>query len=578
MNRPEITKHPTKTKARHQFHRFKIFSTANHLTSTMDLPLKKSTVKDASNNKKKKAAAADFDTSIRSSAGLQSLKLAFQSASILISIGLLIFMSLAAWGATKNAMHNYWQVITFTMVTLLIFGLCYAFSNLIGQKSFMFFVGILLVIALIKIFFISIYAIHPTSDFFNYHYFAFARSSGIAWTKKLVGVNMYFPHVMNIAMFYSIPYSLIGTNYVTSQIVNIALTFFDGILIYKICLRIFNQQAGMFAALIFSLIPAYFMYSTLNGAEPMFITAFLGMLLAFQTFIRRDNSSSSTKWVASFRDLAILSVITYMIRPTIGIWIIVGFLYILLIRWPYKVPVKFQMKRLLYFGGFTLFFVLFSIFSSAIFSQAYKINFASDSVNNRYSLATGTSLATDGQYNQKIYNKLDKDFKDSSSTAEINQKATKDMNAQVKANISEVTREKAWPKFISNKYAAFSNENYGYNWILYNTWNKNKLKKSFVESQSALVSFSTIFYEFMIILSILTMSLILLFRHRVNESMSTLNRVFYLSLLLDGFILGSMIFEVQGRYHVILYIPLVMILGLGAKILGERQNHLTVRL
>lgn len=135
---------------------------------------------------------------------------------------------------------------------------------------------------------------------------AYARASGIPWTTSLVGMNSSWPHVLNIALLYSIPYSLIGTSYITAQIINITLTFFDALLIYKLCASIINKQAGIFSALIFSLIPSYFLYSLLNGAEPMFMTFVLGMLVCFDTFMKRDEFTPNIRWFTSVVSLFIL--------------------------------------------------------------------------------------------------------------------------------------------------------------------------------------------------------------------------------------------------------------------------------
>ncbi|AKP66309.1 ArnT family glycosyltransferase [Companilactobacillus ginsenosidimutans] len=578
MNRPEAH-YPHNVNSRYKRYRFRKRTVRNRLISPLGIPQKRTTINIPGTNKKSRTQTKEQSIPlVRSNSLVQSLKLIAQSISIISSIALLILMSIAVWSTNTYITKNYWVIVSFVLITLGLFVGSYLLSNRIRKQSFVIFVSVLLIIALLKIVFISMYALHPTSDFFNYHYFAFVKASGLDWSKKLIGTNLYFPHVLNIAMLFSIPYSIVGTNFVTSQILNIVLTLFDAILIYKLGTKIFNQQAGIFAGLIFSLIPAYFLYSTLNGAEPMFITAFLGMMCAFITFIQHDNGTTTGEWVASFRNLAILSIITYMIRPTIGIWIVAGLIYLFFIRYPYKLDRKFKFKRLAYFVGFAAVFMLFSIFSTSLFSQMYKLPFLNNSVNDRYSLATGTSVSTHGQYNGKYYNKLSNDLKESTSTAELNKKATTDMNKQVKANVTQLNKSNGWLPFLSDKYAAFSNENYGYNWILFNTWNKNPYKKAYMSSRNALVAFSSIFLEFMIIISIVIMSLILFFRRKIENRMQTINHIFYLSLLLDGFILGSMLFEVQGRYHVILYIPLVLILGAGAKILGERRKKLTVLL
>ena len=572
MNRPEV-RYPKYANSRYKRYRFRRHPVRNHLISPLGLPHKGVGLNlPGISRKKTDDMVADAGPQVRSSASAQSIKFICQTISILTSIILLILMSIADWSTNTYIANNYWIDITFTMVTLGIFLGSYLLSNQLKKNSFLIFIIIIISIAVVKLIFVSIYAIHPTSDFFNYHYFAFARASGIAWTTKMMGTNLYFPHVLNIAMMFSIPYSIVGTNYLTAQIMNIILTLFDSVLIYKLGMRIFDRQAGIFAALIFSFIPAYFLYSTLNGAEPLFITAFLGMMLSFVTFIKHDYTTQTGALVASFRDLAILSIITYMIRPTIGIWIVAGLIYLIFIRYPYKLTNKYKLKRFAYFAAFGVFFMLFSSISTSLFSQVYKLPFISNSVNDRYSLATGTSVSTHGQYNASYFAQLNKDLKVSKSPTVISKKATNDMSKQVSANIHQLNKSHGWLPFLKDKYASFSNENYGYNWILFNTWNKNQYRKVYIQSRDALVAFSSIFFEFMIIISIAIMGLILFFRRKVNQRMQTVNHIFYLSLIVNGFILGSMLFEVQGRYHVILYIPLVLILGAGAKILGERHK------
>lgn len=575
MNRPEIN-YLTRSNSRYSRFRSRRNIIKNRLVSPLGLSQKKATFPSTKKHRKEQTDTSDDTDQVKSSEFVQALKRVCQSTSIIVAINLLIWMSVASWKSNPIITTNPWLIFSFLLITIILFIGSYLLTTSLKHSSFMIFVSILLAVAVIKIILISIYTLHPTSDFFNYHYFAFIKAAGLPWTKKLIGMNLYSPHVLNIAMFYSIPYSIIGTNFFTSQLLNIILTFFDGLLIYRLGDKTFNKQAGMFAALIFSMIPAYFLYSTLNGAEPMFLTAVLGLMNSFHTFMTLDSKTSPSQWVGSFRNLTVLSIITYMIRPTIGIWLIVGIIYLMLMRYPYKQNTKLKLTRLSVFVAFAAVFMIFSTFSTPLFSKVYNLPFLNNSVNNRYSLATGTSLSTNGSFNQKYFQKLNRDLKDSTSTSELNKKADSDMSKQVNENINQINRKKAWTTFIAAKYSNFTNENYGYNWILYNTGNKNHLEKNYLALKNPLIAFSTVFFEVMIILATFIMALVLFFRTKIKDHRQISNQIFYQSLILNGFILGSMLFEVQGRYHVILYIPMVLVLGSGAMLLGRRHHKLAV--
>ncbi|KRL68134.1 glycosyltransferase family 39 protein [Companilactobacillus versmoldensis] len=328
MNRPEVH-YPKNLNSRYKRHCFKNKIIRNRLISPLGIPQKRAPLGPHSLQRPDKLEAlSQTNQHQKSSSIVESLKLLGQAVSIIVAIILLAFMSIVTWKANAHLISNMWETVAMVLICLTIFLGIYLISNVLKKSAFIVFVSVLVLIAIAKIVLISVYTIHPTSDFFSYHYLAFARVSGIAWTKKLVGINLFYPHVLNVALIDSIPYSIIGTNYLTAQVFNIILTLFDAILIYKLNKRIFNQSAGVFAAITFSLIPAYFLYTVLNGAEPLFLTAVLGMMLAFDTFVHLDDDSSIAQWTSSYRNLFLLSMIAYLIRPTVGIWLIAALLYL----------------------------------------------------------------------------------------------------------------------------------------------------------------------------------------------------------------------------------------------------------
>ncbi|MCH4149298.1 glycosyltransferase family 39 protein [Companilactobacillus sp.] len=463
-------------------------------------------------------------------------------------------------------------IFSMILVSSLLFAFAYLTASYISDKSFVFLVLVLLAIALIKVFLVLTYRIGPTSDYWNYHYLAYARASGIPWTRNMLGVNSSWPHVLNIAFLYSIPYSLIGTNFITSQILNIVITFFDGLLFYKLCASIINKQAGIFSALIFSLIPSYFLYSILNGAEPMFLTFALGLLITFNTFFSRTENSSNLRWFTSVLSMTVLSILAYMVRPTITIWLVAGLLFLMFKRDTKKIPAILRLKRYLYYFGFFAVFMVFSSLSANIYSAVYGLQLGSNQTLNKYSLATGTSPETSGAYDKSIYGIMNDNYKKYSDQTDMDKHIDSELNRRIHDNVNNLNTHGKWGIFLDQKYTRFAAEDYGYDWLLYNTYKNNRHAATFYSMKKPLVSLSVIFFEFILVSAIITMSFILLFAPVLPRGVLIQNKLFYFSLLLDGFILGSMIFEVQGRYHSILYIPLILILGLGVQILTERSH------
>lgn len=110
-------------------------------------------------------------------------------------------------------------------------------------------------------------------------------------------------------------------------------------------------------------------------------------------------------------------------------------------------------------------------------------------------------------------------------------------------------------------------EEYGTNWILYNLSAKdpNHYYKRLIPFTSVM---SVIYFDMLLLMTIgmAAMFLIAVFDRRILKS-GDLNSLLFGSLLLDGFFLASMIFEVQGRYHIVLYIPVMLLFGMGCKLI-----------
>lgn len=458
-------------------------------------------------------------------------------------------------------------------------------SRYLARQTFFAVIFILLGIVVVKLILLYFYRLAPAQDFWNYHYFGYAKVAGIPWSDKLIGVNVHFGHVLNIAFFYSIIYALLGTDFVVAQVTNIVLSFFDALLIYTLAKRFFsNRTLAIFAALTFALLPAYFLYGFLNGAEPIFITLIMIMMVLFDHFLKLTGEATRTRWATTTVGLLIASILAYMLRPTASIWVVASLLLLIFARHQLDNQVSqlsgrqsVNWLRFKWYAGFLAAFFLFTTFAAPIYSLMYGVPVSSNAISAKYSLATGTSKKSHGEFNGAIYQIMINNHRRYQSPQAQDRHLVRELDAQINQNLSDFKGTEDVLKFTNRKYQGFAAEDYGYDWLLYNMTGREIKRTHFYSLKAVLISWSVAYFVLLLILSITTLlaMLVVPFWRRTPAMRRLGNQTFYLALLLDGFILGSMLVEVQGRYHVILYVPLVLLAAMAcslSKLVGHRAN------
>lgn len=492
-----------------------------------------------------------------------------QTITLVIAIALIgwLMVATAANGKTSGRLLNLsllWASLIFVgIVSSIIF-----LTTWLQSKGASWLVAVFGGLTLLKIPLLFILKIKPTSDFWNYHTLAAFSAQGLTWKQLLtdgsIGNYVIFPHAINIANFFSFGAAFWGDGFVVSQLINIGCTLLDLFLLYWLVSRWLTRALGIAAALIFYWLPAYWLYSSLlNGAEPIFLTCILIAMLALTNLVKPlETASPSERWLNL--GLAIVaSFVANMVRPIMLVWLIALGL-IVLGAWLQTTtrPEKRVLKQLWLFTGVM---ALLMMMSPTIYSWLYGFKVAPNQVSTSYSLATGTSPKTTGAYDDAIMAKVTHELKIQPVTAKAFPKITTQMQQATQQHLKALSKTGQWRPFLTQKMQKFMAEDYGYNWILYNldpAQSQRPVMQWWLWSRGFWNWLALLYFEALLGTALISglLGLWLLFFKQVNY----LNQYFlYVTLLLDGFTISSMLVEVQGRYHIILYLPLILLIICG---------------
>lgn len=433
--------------------------------------------------------------------------------------------------------------------------------------------AVLMVLSIGKLIIMVNFPIQPTSDFYTYHSLAQSVVSGNTWQKMLtdgtLGDNILWPHVLNIAWFFSVFYSFFTNSIIVGQLVSITLSGVSAFLIYVILRKFLDQRVAIFAALLFYALPAFWLYSILNAPESFFLVFLLGSVLCYYDALYTVNDTNTKNFFYLALSLLLL-FLANMIRPVVLVWIIVIVL-VSLLGLPSQ---RISGKRLL--ARAAVFAVLFSGLSAAaipIYRMFYGIDLAPGAVLQNYSIATGTSVTTGGQYNATIRRTVDKILDQPHQSRNTRyQRIIRQMGAITSNNLHTIKRTGV-TAFVWQKVKNYMDENYGADWLLYNT--QGSTAKRFTATVLPFVSVYAVVYFAMILLltaSAITAQLVMMWR-RPGLSNRAINLLFYGTLAVDGFFLSALLLEVQGRYHIVLYLPIIVLLALGGQLISQQLHQ-----
>lgn len=481
---------------------------------------------------------------------------------------LLIWMMIETWYGSIQSQFlkpsSIWPALLFTVLLIgFVVGLTLFLSRWKTETSWL--IGTFIVLTLLKFSLTALVKIVPTSDFWSYQELAALSTDGMTWHAMMqhgfLGLYLIFPHALNVASFFSVGNTFLGTNFFANQLINISATFLDMLLLYWLGTRWLNRKMGILAALVFYAIPAYWIYSTLlNGAEPLMLTMWLIAMLALTNVLKpKATSGRNDQWV----NLGIASIATlaaYMLRPTILVWPVV--LIIMLIALALQVHPK-QSRPFRQLGWFIGVIVVLIASTPLLYSWMYGINL-SDSDGVDYSLATGTDAKTDGQYSVPISDHVIHELRTNKSLAKAYPEVASNLDHITQHNLQSLVSAGTLPDFVNNKMRVLMSEDYGFDWTVYNLSHHRAQRQSndrWYDQRIVLLLLSFGYFDVMLILAFLSI-LIAMIRLALGRQRLT-NHFFYSALLLDGVVLETLLFEVQGRYHIIFYLPLIALVVTG---------------
>ncbi|GAB6093212.1 hypothetical protein [Furfurilactobacillus curtus] len=491
------------------------------------------------------------------------------------------------WRAQVVAKHQFtWHLgLLSAGLSLLLVGIVWLLTHWLNRRGDAALWLTFAALIVIKIIAIRTIPTWPTSDFWNYHYFAALSANGMSWVAMsqhhLIANNFVFPHVLNIAAAFSLPEAIFGANYGVLQIANTLVIFVSMLVIVKIGQRLKLRSLGIAVALGYYWLPAYWLYTLIDGAEPLFIGLLLIATLALLNVIMPPVTSYRNDQIMSLLMAVVAATLANALRPIVVIWLIAILIFSSLAR---SSSVIHRRQRLI-LGFMTVITVMSLTLVGALTPKFYGITIAPDRVSQAYSVATGTDPATNGAYSTTVRAVLDRHISQMSrpkASAKADQTAIDDLNRLTKQHLRQLNQKHDWPIFMRNKITAFLDEDYGFDWIDYNFAHHTKIQRAqqrqFFKQSDLLTLWSTFCFSGLLVVPLVG-ELCLLFWPQLRRRLSSRQRnlLLFNNLLFLGFFYASLLVEVQGRYHIVLYLPLLTLTSLviqngGAMIRPQHQH------
>jgi hypothetical protein len=421
-----------------------------------------------------------------------------------------------------------------------------------------------------KLLMIFIFKLNPVSDMYSYNALGGSAANQDSWSWMYhVGVldlDSIFPHVLHIANLYDILFKVSMNSPKVVQVFNVACSALTAFLILSVVSYFFNRRAGMFAALVFFFLPTWYLYTTLIGAEPVWLLAlFLSMHFVIRLLAYRSLKDPQL-WVSVALIIGSL-YFAQCIRPLSMVFVIgyVCFVWFRLKEENDK-PARssFWVPRIGILAVMIGFFAL-NQFQPKMDQFYFGVPIASAKVGEEYTLATGTNPKTGGVYNYNMILKLEK-YNHNQKLTPAQRFAGFDriLQKQMKTNITAIQAHDTWRHFFYNKNETLMKPDYGLVLFYENTRKKtNQLQVMPSSVITPLTDISTGMQVAILVLVIISLLAQLVATEDVQQRNRQRNGVLINETILIGMVMIFMLVEVQSRYQVAFYIPWLMLGSLG---------------
>lgn len=417
--------------------------------------------------------------------------------------------------------------LLYSLYIILVLAMGIGLAKLYKLKKSYFYLALVILAIVPRVIWVIAFPSHPTSDFYLYHLIANYRSDNNSWAilydKNILNYAPFFTHILSFSTVLSWFYHLFGKSVFSGQLFNILATLVGAIYFFKANILIFNRYIASIATLFFLFSPSYFMYSTLLVTEPLFMSLIAISIYLWVLLFK----SSTSNWILSL-GIGLAMTGANLIRPS-------GFLISAVLVVSMFVCSKNKLLSIKKILPGMLIFMSFAMATPLINKIVYPFPTASTSAG--YGLYVGANEKVGGEWSEE-----DKDyFWELYDTKPINEVNSIMMREAIKRWV-KITQDGHLLQYLTIKFKKFSDDSYGYNWTIYNN------PKNFpLDARSKFHGFSYFVDSFLLIMSF-SACLIALFLHKVKK--------IYLYIILElGYTMGSLLIEVQGRYHV----PLLLV-------------------
>ena len=180
------------------------------------------------------------------------------------------------------------------------------------------------------------------------------------------------------------------------------MTFLDAILLYYIIEFWGGKRAGIIAALLFYLIPNYYIYSGLIGAEPLWLTFVLLSVFFFNKLFRPEYERTTRQYWAFTAAVIASLLVGNLFRPMMLIIAAANFLYAIFSYGNDRASQRYSAKKRIATSAIILgAFLVVSGFQTQLDRLWYQLPVANANVGIDYTIATGQNSDKNGMYNEK---------------------------------------------------------------------------------------------------------------------------------------------------------------------------------
>lgn len=454
---------------------------------------------------------------------------------VLLVIGDSAFKWYKAYGRSQQAVF---LLISFLiMAGVVCIGSWLKWGTGLSVKTF--FLLLLLVSLLPRLFWVLAVRTEPFSDFLHMHNYGVAVSQGDF--THYVDFYACFPFKFGFGFLVGGLYTLFGTGHLVMPLFNVVMSLAMVILVYFIGREIFSETAARASALFCALWPAQIMYTSVVAAENSFIVPFLGAILVFVRFIKKLEAKQKPYGLLVLSGL--LTAIAQAFRPLSMILLPVFGVYLLLFV---SLQVKWQKSLLIKLLSIVLIAASYFI-SLKLISLPIKHLSGIDitKTGSGYNLLVGTNYDGDGMFNKEDFAMIaayDFDFD------RVHDEA-------FKLAVERITKDPArFLELVGTKiYYMWGTENYGYYWSI-TPASGGPLLKTIKTYPRSFYTGSDFFYLFMLLLAIVGCVFALIKRNIKTAP---------LFLLMGGLFVAYCFLEIQARYHFPAVPVFILLAGFG---------------